>query len=288
MRDFRDAKAMAQTLRHALKAKSVSLTHSECLELVAKALGFHDWHVLAAAIKAGQPPFPLPNSMRTSRPYSDVIPAGVIPVLPMRDLVLFPRMVAPLFVGRDKSKRALESASDGGILVLTQRRAADDHPTAGDLHVVGVTARVINSLALPDGTLKLLITGSKRAAVVRLINDEFLAAEVAPIEEGRRRTADALILMRTVLDAYRNYANVNSSSSPVIAPPHIPQAVVTPPPLSDPDTLAEISEPGMLADAIAPLLSIGIDRKQQILETSDVVARLEKILELIKSGREAM
>jgi uncharacterized protein len=222
MRDFRDAKAMAQTLRHALKAKSVSLTHSECLELVAKTLGFHDWHVLAATIKSGRPPFPAPNSSLTSRRYSDVIPVGVIAVLPMRDLVLFPGTVAPLFVGRQMSMRALESASDGGILLLTQRRPADDDPTAGDLHVMGVTARVIKSLALPDGTLKLLVTGSKRAAVVRLIEGEFLAAEVAPIEERRRRTADALILMRTVLDAYRTYANVNSSSPPVIAPPHIP------------------------------------------------------------------
>jgi uncharacterized protein len=145
MRDFRDAKAMAQTLRHALKAKSISLTHSECLELVAKTLGFHDWHVLAATLKAGRPPFPAPNSSSTSRRYSDVIPVGVIPVLPLRDLVLFPRMVAPLFVGRDMSKRALESASDGGILVLTQRRTADDHPTANVLHVVGVTARVTNA-----------------------------------------------------------------------------------------------------------------------------------------------
>jgi ATP-dependent Lon protease len=289
MRDYRDAKVMAQTLRHALKEKSVSLTHSECLELVAKTLGFHDWHVLAATIKSGQPAFPLPNSSLTSRRYSDVPPVGVIPVLPMRDLVLFPRMVAPLFVGRDKSKRALQRASDGGILVITQRRSADDHPTANDLHVVGVTARVTKSLALPDGTLKLLVTGSKRAAVVRLIEGKFLAAEAAPIEQQRGRTADAFALMRAVLDAYRTYANVNLSSSAqaVIAPPHIPQAVITPPPVSEPDKLADIREPGLLADAVAPLLSIGIARKQQILEITDVVTRLETILDVMKTGRDA-
>jgi ATP-dependent Lon protease len=288
MRDFRDAKAMAQTLRHALKAKSVSLTHSECLELVAKTLGFHDWHVLAATIKAGRPPFPAPNSMRASRPYSDVIPAGVIPVLPMRDLVLFPRMVAPLFVGRDKSKRALQSASDGGILLLTQRRSADDDPTAGDLHVVGVTARVIQSLALPDATLKLLVTGSKRAAVVRLIEGEFLSAEVAPIKEERGKTADALRLMRAVLEAYQAYANTNPSTpQAVIAPLQIPQAVTTQPAVSESDKLAEIEEPGMLADAVTPLLSIGIAKKQQILEIADVVTRLETILDAMKTGREA-
>jgi ATP-dependent Lon protease len=288
MRDYRDAKAMAQTLRHALKEKSVSLTHSECLELVAKALGFHDWHVLAATIKAGQPAFPLPNSTRTSRPFSDVIPAGVIPVVPMRDLVLFPRMVAPLFVGRDKSKRALESASDGGILLLTQRRAADDDPAAGDLHEVGVTARVIQSLKLPDETLKLLVTGCKRATVVRLIEGEFLSAEVAPVKQLRGRTADALTLMRRVLGAYRIYANANPPvPEAVIAPPHIPQSVVTRPPFSESDKLAAISEPGVLADTVAPLLSIGIAKKQQILEIADVVARLEAILQALKAGRDA-
>jgi uncharacterized protein len=165
MRDFRDAKVMAQTLRQALKAKSVSLTYSECLELIAKTLGFQDWNLLAATIKSSQPTISTSKSWSTSL-RDDVIPVGVMPVLPMRDLVLFPRMVAPLFVGRDKSMRAVESAmaSGGGILALTQRRPADDHPTANDLHVVGITARVIQSLALPDGTLKLLVTGSKRAA----------------------------------------------------------------------------------------------------------------------------
>jgi len=286
MRDFRDAKAMAQTLRQALKAKSVSLSHSECLELVAKTLGFHDWHVLAAAIKAGPPPFPLPNSMCVSRPYSDVMPIGVIPVLPLRDLVLFPRMVAPLFVGRDKSKHALKSASDGSILVLTQRRAADDNPTVNDLHAMGVTARVMQNLPLPDGTLKLLVTGSKRATVVRPIEGEYLAAEVAPINDERGRTADAFSLMGAVLNAYRSYAKISLSSPPqaVIAPPHIPQAVITRPAVSEPDKLADIKEPGVLADAVAPLLSIEIARKQQILELTDVVERLETILDIMKAG----
>jgi ATP-dependent Lon protease len=91
--------------------------------------------------------------------------------------------------------------------------------------------------------------------------------------------------MRAVLEAYRN--SLSSPPQTVIAP-HIPQAVVTLPPASDPSRLAEISDPGMLADAVAPLLSIGIDKKQQILETSDAVTRLEKILELMKSGRDAM
>ena len=191
-----------------------------------------------------------------------------------------------------------ESANDGGILVLTQRRSADDDPTANDLHVVGVTARVTNSLRLPDGTIKLLVTGSKRAAVVRVIEGEFLTAEVAPIEEGRRRTADAVTLMRAVVEAYQTYASTILSSSsqaviapphipqPVIAPPYIPRAVITQPPVSEPDKLADIREPGALADAVAPLLSIGITRKQQILETTDVVARLETILDLMKAGRD--
>src|SRR5437016_1570741 len=162
MRDFRDAKAMAQTLREALKAKSVSLTHSESLELVAKALGLPDWNFLAAKIAASQPASgrPMPEAVAS-------IPARAgIPILPIRDLVLFPRMVAPIFVGRDKTKRAIERAlaTDRRILVAAQRRSADDDPALDALYAVGVAAGVVSCVTLPDGTLKLLLSGLTRMA----------------------------------------------------------------------------------------------------------------------------
>ncbi len=139
MRDFRDAKAMAQTLREALKPKSVSLTHSESLELVAKMLGFHDWNVLSAHIQVN------PEKDRTRTPV------GIdLPIVPCRDIVLFPNMGTPLFVGRDSTKRALECAMAGDrrVLAVTQRRAGDDDPDPSALYGVGVIATVID--LIPD------------------------------------------------------------------------------------------------------------------------------------------
>jgi uncharacterized protein len=137
MRDFRDAKAMAQTLRDELKAKGVSLTHSDNLELVAKVLGFHDWNTLAAKIQSeDQVNAPGTTTPATAKP---TIPAGVgLPTVPVRDIVLFPNMRVPLLVGRDASKRALSDAMarDKRILAVTQRRAADDAPAPDALYNV--------------------------------------------------------------------------------------------------------------------------------------------------------
>jgi ATP-dependent Lon protease len=275
MRDFRDAKAMAQTLREALKTKSVSLTHSESLELVARSFGLPDWNYLAAKIQASEPVprasgAPLPVGVAAAMPNG----AG-IPILPMRDLVVFPQMVAPIFVGRDKTKRAIERAiaTDGRLLVVTQRRAADDDPGLDGLYSVGVIASVIHNTTLLDGTLKLFISGHERSVVVRPVERDFLAAEVAPLEQTRGYTAEAMVLFRAVLEAYQKWANVDLS-----ALPQGPQARLR---------LPSMEEPGGLADAIGPLLPIGIEQRQQLLETADVVARLEAILELMKASQNA-
>jgi len=273
MRDFRDAKAMAQTLREALNVKSVSLTHSESLELVARILGFRDWHVLAAKIQASHPTATEPG---TSVPATILpsIPAGTgIPIFPMRDLVLFPQMITPIFVGRDKTRRAVECAMAGDhrVLIVAQRRGADNDPnTLESLYRVGVTASVINRQTQVDGVLKVSVSGLQRTAIVRLINDEFLSAEVVPIEERRGQSPEAATLSRAVLDAYQVYANVDFSSLPLGA---------------NRFRLPSIGDPGLLADTVAPLLSIGIEQKQQLLETSDVVTRLETILDLINASR---
>jgi ATP-dependent Lon protease len=274
MRDFRDAKAMAQTLREALNAKSVSLPHSESQELIAKILGFRDWNVLAAKIQASKP---TATESGTSVPATILpsISAGAgIPIFPMRDLVLFPQMITPIFVGRDKTRRAVECAMAGDrrVLVVAQRRGADNDPnTLEALYPMGVTASVINCQTQVDRVLKISVSGLQRTAIVRLINDEFLAAEVAPIEEGRGQSAEAATLSRAVLDAYQIYANVDFSS----LPPG-PKARFG---------LPSIGDPSLLADTVAPLLSIGIEKKQQLLETSDVVTRLETILDLMNAGR---
>src|SRR6516162_958504 len=130
MRDFRDAKAMAQTLREALTAKSVSLTHSESLELVAKVLGFRDWNVLSARIQS-EPLAPDTNPLAPDTNLETAIwvaatpaPAGAaLPVVPLRDVVLFPQMIAPIYVGRVTTKKAVECAmaADKRVLAVTQR-----------------------------------------------------------------------------------------------------------------------------------------------------------------------
>jgi uncharacterized protein len=268
MRDFRDAKAMAHSLREALKAKSVSLSHSESLELVARTLGLPDWNHLAAQIQSSQLQPASSDSLIVSS-------AAGVPIVAMRDLVVFPQMVAPIFVGREKTRRAIERAlaTDRRVLVLTQRRSADDDPQLDALYSVGVTASVINCVTLLDGTLKLHMSGLERAAVGKLVADEFLAAEIAPIAESNGQTDQAILLSRLVLDAYRTFANVDYDNLPSLAQArfHLPG----------------IGEPGLLADTVAPLLPIGIEQRQQLLETSDVTARLEAILDLIKASQQA-
>ena len=266
MRDFRDAKAMAQTLRDALKARSISLTHSESLEIVARTLGFHDWNVLAAAIQASKPADTQPSKTLTQSGVG-----SIFPVVPMRDLVLFPQMVVPLFVGRDKTKRAIENAlaGDGTLLVVTQRRSGDDDPALDDLYPVGVTAKMIQSVPLNDGILKVTVSGARRARIARAVEREFLAAETADIDDVRgEATEQTIALSREIAETYQSYVK-----NPVSR------------------FLAYIAEPGLLADTAAPLLQVlrppGIEGMQQILETPDVVRRLEIILELLKTAPQA-
>jgi ATP-dependent Lon protease len=237
-----------------------------------KTLGFHDWNVLAATIRAGQ------STSRASVQDTDLPSNSVrvgVPILPLRDLVLFPQMVRPIFVGRAKTMRAAESAmaTDCRVLVVTQRRAAEDDPPLEALYQMGVTASVINRQTQPDGTLKLFVCGLQRAAIVSQVDDEYLAAEVTPIEESRGQSAEAVRLSRAVLDAYQIYANVDFSS-------------LTPGPVRF--QLPSIGDPSLLADTVAPLLSVEIEKKQKLLETSDIVARLEMILDLLNAGRPAI
>ena len=263
MRDFRDAKAMAQTLREALKTKSVSLTHSESLELVATILGFHDWNVLSATIQSEVQPPANPGS---------TIPATVrlaaenqLPIVPLRDIVVFPHLNVPLFVGRAKTISAVEHAmaEDRRILVVTQRRPGDDNPTAADL-----TASVIDLIKLNDGTIKLLVKTLTRATIVRLVEDPFLTAEIAPFDESRGQDEEAIALSRAVLEALFAARNVGQISSVY-------------------DRLQENKEPGTLADAVAAILPCDIRQKQDLLETGDVVSRLQKTLALMKTDQQA-
>jgi ATP-dependent Lon protease len=258
MRDFRDAKAMAQTLREALKPKSLSLTHSESLELVAKMLGFHDWNVLSAHIQAN------------SEKDSPRIPIGAdLPIVPIRDIVLFPNLGIPLFVGRDSTKRALECAMAGDrrVLAVTQRRAGDDDPDPGALYGVGVIATVMDLMSLGDGTIKLFVKTLKRAAIVGFVRGQFLTAQATSMEDVRGDADEAFALARAVLEKLAAHRDEDFLTSPHAR-------------------LSLIREPGVLAHAVAPHLAARIEQKQELLETGDVVSRLEKILALINAVRQ--
>ena len=270
MRDFRDAKAMAQTLRDQLKAKGVCLTHSDNLELVAKVLGFHDWNRLAAKIQSENQSLVTQAGTMVPVAAKPTIPAGTgLPIVPLRDIVLFPNTVIPLFVGRDATKRALGDAMAGDrrILAVTQRCAADDAPTPDALYTVGVIASVIDLVSLGDGTMKLLVKALERTAIIHFAEGEFLTADTAPIQESRGAEEEAFNLSRAVLEKLQAHRNLDFLSWPYAY-------------------LSRIREPGVLADAIAPLLSAEIDRKQELLETSDVVTRLEKVLALMNTDRQ--
>ena len=268
MRDFRDAKAMAQTLREALKTKSVSLTHSESLELVARILGFHDWNVLSATIQSEVQPVANPGSTSPApgRPAAE----NRLPIVPLRDIVVFPQLNVPLFAGRARTIHALERAmaKDRRILVVTQRRPGDDNPTAADLYGVGLTASVTDLVKMNDGTIKLLVKTLTRATIVRLVEDPFLTAEIAPFDESRGQDEEAIVLSRAVLEALLAARNVGQISSVY-------------------DRLQENKEPGTLADAVAAILRCDIRQKQDLLETADVVLRLQKILALMKTDQQA-
>lgn len=267
MRDFRDAKAMAQTLREALKTKSVSLTHSESLELVAKILGFHDWNVLSAKIQS-ENPAATPASMVA--PTAGAAPKNQLPMVPLRDLVLFPRMLVPLFVGREMTIRALECAmaSDRRILAVTQRHSGDDNPTRSALYGMGVTASVVDFMPLGDGTIKLLVRGLERARIAHLAEGQFLSAEIDWVAELRGKDDEAITLSRAVLENLKALGKNDVLSSPY-------------------DRLSEIEEPAVLADAVAPLLKCEISQRQELLETGDVIIRLQKILDLMRNDQKA-
>jgi uncharacterized protein len=280
MRDFRDAKAMAQTLREELKARSVSMTYSGSLEVVTKILGFHDWNVLSAYIQS--------EHRRSTADLHDRVTTAVIrlpggtglPTVPLRDLVLFPRMIVPLFVGRDTTKRAVVHNSGGRVLVITQRRAADDNPLPNGLYNVGVVAHIINRdpIADADGNIRLVVKGVERMTVLRFAEGQFIEAEVAPIKETRGQDAEAFSLMRSVLEKFQVYRNTSLWSGSTLSPGTAPLIAQLP----------QIREPGVLADALAPLLSVEIDQKQDLLETGDVVKRLKKIFALMRTDQQSV
>ena len=188
---------------------------------------------------------------------------NLFPVLPLRDIVVFPHMIVPLFVGRDKSVRALEDVmkDDKQILLVTQKNAAQDDPTPADIYSVGTIGTVLQLLKLPDGTVKVLVEGGQRARISKYADtEEFFQAYAEPIEDdaGDDRELDALA--RTVVSQFEQYIKLNKK---------IPPEVLV--------SINQIDDFSKLADTVASHLALKIPEKQELLESETVSDRLEKV-----------
>lgn len=197
------------------------------------------------------------------------ITTSTLPVLPLRDVVIYPHMVIPLFVGREKSIQALEAAmlQDKEILLIAQKNASDDEPVGGDLFSIGTVASILQMLKLPDGTVKVLVEGDYRAHIDTLHEtEEFFTADISVLAIDEVSEGEAEIYKRTALDQFERFVQVNKK---------IPAEVLT--------SLGSIDEIGRLADTIAAHMSLKLDEKQKILEMLDDKQRLEHLMALMES-----
>ncbi|MGD1017445.1 MAG: LON peptidase substrate-binding domain-containing protein, partial [Roseiarcus sp.] len=205
------------------------------------------------------------STRKTTAPGS----LGAYPILPLRDIVVFPHMIVPLFVGREKSIRALEEVmrADKPILLATQMNAADDDPATDAIFSTGTLAKVLQLLKLPDGTVKVLVEGETRARVrAYLPNDSYYEAEAEAVADEPIDPIEAEALSRSVVSEFENYVKLNKKISPEVV------AAVT-----------QIEDYGKLADTIASHLAVKLADKQAILEIHSIAKRFEKCLGLMES-----
>jgi len=204
-------------------------------------------------------------------PRKPVPPAALeaYPVLPLRDIVVFPHMIVPLFVGREKSIRALEEVmrADKPILLATQKNAADDDPAPEAIFETGTLARVLQLLKLPDGTVKVLVEGASRAKIRGYVQAEgYYAAEAQSVADDPIDAIEAEALSRSVLSEFENYVKLNKKISPEVV-----------------SAVTQIEDYGKLADTIASHLAVKLADKQAILEIHSISKRFEKCLALMES-----
>lgn len=199
-----------------------------------------------------------------------------MPLLPLRDVVVFPHMIAPLFVGREKSIRALESAmkDDKGIFLATQKLAQKDDPTAEDIYAQGTIGQIIQLLRLPDGTVKVLVEGRSRGEILEYLpHPDFFLVRVEERQDAfeAREMVTAKALMRNIIDAFEQYAKLSKK---------IPSEVIA--------NLSSIEDPSKLSDVAASHLNVKLEEKQNILQIVNVGERLEKIYSLLISEVEIL
>ena len=201
-------------------------------------------------------------------------PVYTIHLLPLRDVVIFPHMVAPLLVGRDKSLRALEEAmkNDKKILFSAQKDAKTNDPGPEDIYSIGTIGTIVQMLRLPDGTVKVLVEGKNRATL-KSFNDEnkFFSVEVEDLEEKVESDSETNAIMRTLIEAFEDYIKLNK---------RVPSETLA--------TISAIDDPSKLSDTIASHLTFKLSDKQEILENLNSSNRLEAIYEKIQSELEIL
>ncbi|HEY1721307.1 MAG TPA: endopeptidase La [Magnetospirillaceae bacterium] len=200
---------------------------------------------------------------------ADLTRGEIYPVLPLRDIVVFPHMIVPLFVGREKSVRALEDVmrEDKQILLVTQKNAAQDDPTENDIYRVGTISTVLQLLKLPDGTVKVLVEGGSRAKITSFTDNQTffqVFAEATPEVPGQSQELEALA--RSVVAQFEQYIKLNKK---------IPPEVLV--------SVNQIDDPGKLADTVASHLQVKISDKQELLEIASVSERLERVYSFMES-----
>jgi ATP-dependent Lon protease len=197
-----------------------------------------------------------------------------IPVLPLRDIVVFPHMIVPLFVGREKSIKALEEAMGGdkNILLAAQKDAQLDEPAPDEIHGTGTLSHILQMLRLPDGTVKVLVEGQKRVKLADYtITEEYFAATYEELDYLTPVSPELEALMRSIVERFERYAKLNKK---------VPQEVLA--------TLSTINEPGKFSDTVAAHLMVKLEDKQELLETVDVVERMEAVLAVLEAEIEIL
>ena len=194
---------------------------------------------------------------------------SAIPVLPLRDVVVYPHMVIPLFVGRDKSIKALEAAmeNDKQILLVAQKSASQDEPEIEDVYQMGTVANILQLLKLPDNTVKVLVEGNQRARIVHFLSSEdYFTAQVIENEEESLDDRESEVLVRSLTTQFDQYVKLNKK---------VPPEILT--------SLSSIEDPSRLVDTIAAHMALKVDEKQKVLEIESLKERFEHLMGLMES-----
>ena len=194
----------------------------------------------------------------------------IYPLLPLRDVVVYPHMVVPLFVGREKSILALEDAMEKNkqVILVAQKNPAEDNPKLEDIYAVGTLATILQMLKLPDGTLKVLVEGVSRVSLENVVEDdaEFMQTQATALPSGDLDEREADVLMRSAISLFEQYVNLSKK---------IPAEVIA--------TVSAIEDANRLADTLASHMNLNIEQKQDVLEVADLTERFEHLMGLMES-----